>query len=168
MADKEGGSLLAAYRLPDNLFSDAKVTVDVVFMVKKRGSMDWLYHDSVMIDGKNVSINRYFSLNPSHIIGDFKLIEAYGKPTLTCRENGSLDTMTTLMKHLHAFPPKKLPSFEECKDTLEKKLFLIDKEIQSLIMMKKQLTQAKRDMHSIERQFIEKCFQKIPLHALLN
>ena len=165
---KEGGSLLAAYRLPDNLFSDAKVTVDVVFMVKKQGNMDWLYHDSLMVDGENVSINRYFSLNPNHVIGDLKIIEAYGKPTLTCRQSGSLDTMDALMKHLHAFPPKKSLSIEECKATLEKKLFLVNKEIQSLIMKKHQLTQAKRDIHSMEKQFIKKCFEQIPLNALLN
>ena len=32
----EGGNLLAAYRLPDDMFDDAKVTVDVVFLVKEK------------------------------------------------------------------------------------------------------------------------------------
>jgi hypothetical protein len=31
---EEGGTLLAAYRLPDDVFSDAKVCTDIVFLRK--------------------------------------------------------------------------------------------------------------------------------------
>ena len=33
--DQEGGSLLAAYRLPEDLFDNAKVTTDIYFYSKK-------------------------------------------------------------------------------------------------------------------------------------
>lgn len=40
---REGGDLLAAYRLPDDLFADAKVTVDIVFLTKQTTLHKWLY-----------------------------------------------------------------------------------------------------------------------------
>ena len=136
--------------------------------MKQPGNKDWLFHDKIMIDGESAAINRYFSLNPSHIIGDLKIIEAYGRPELTCRQSTTLDTTAVLKKHLQAFPPKKLPSIEECKASLEKKIFLINKQIHALSILKNQATQAKHDIYLMEQQFLKKCFDKVHLNAVLS
>ncbi|MBY0281065.1 MAG: Eco57I restriction-modification methylase domain-containing protein [Alphaproteobacteria bacterium] len=164
---QEGGSLLAAYRLPDNLFDDAKVTVDVVFLVKEARDTDWIHFDKIRIDNELAHINRYFSVNPAHIIGELAIVEAYGRAELTCREGDKLDTCASLLEQLSHFPPKKLPSIDECKDLLAKKLILIDKEIQSLSLIKSQLTYAQRDLQLMERNFLQQCSQKINLDFLL-
>jgi type I restriction-modification system DNA methylase subunit len=39
---QEGGSLVAAYRLPEDLFRDAKVTIDIVFLKKGKTDKTWL------------------------------------------------------------------------------------------------------------------------------
>ena len=36
-----GVGMIAAYRLPDNLFSNAKVTVDIVFLQKAETNIKW-------------------------------------------------------------------------------------------------------------------------------
>ena len=163
----EGGSLLAAYRLPDNLFSDAKVTVDVVFLIKQAGDKDWLSHDEIRINGESATINRYFSLNPNHIIGDLQIIEAYGRPELTCRQSKTSETMTALRQHLEMFPPKKLPSVDECKENLEKKIFLINKQIDKLSILRNRAIQAKLDICLMEKQFLKNCFDKVLLNAVI-
>ena len=40
--DREGGSLITAYRLPEDLFQDAKVTIDLVFLKKGKTDHKWL------------------------------------------------------------------------------------------------------------------------------
>lgn len=165
---KEGGSLLAAYRLPDNLFMDAKVTVDVVFLIKEARDTDWICFDKQRIDNETVFINRYFAANPAHVIGELGVIEAYGRPELTCRSNGKSDTIGSLREHLAWFPPQKLQSIDECKAQLAKRMSLLDKQMQSLARMKNQLTQAQRDLQLMERRFLKDCADKINLNNLLN
>lgn len=165
---QEGGSLLAAYRLPDNLFADAKVTVDVVFLIKEKRETEWLHFDKIQLDNEVGYINRYFSMNPSHVIGDLSMVEAYGRPELTCQANETGDTMSLLRQHLSYFPPRKLPTVEECKLTLAKRIALIDKEIQSLGNVKKQLMQNQRDLQFMERQFLLQCTDKTNLDIHLQ
>ena len=161
---QEGGSLLAAYRLPDNLFADAKVTVDVVFLIKEKRETEWLHFDKIQLDYELGYINRYFSMNPSHVIGDLGMVEAYGRPELTCQASKTGDTISLLREHLSYFPPRKIPSLDECKSSLTQQLVLIDKEIQSLSKLKKQLMQNQRDLQCMERQFLLQCAEKINLH----
>lgn len=157
---QEGGSLLAAYRLPDNLFADAKVTVDVVFLIKEKRETEWLHFDKIQLDYELGYINRYFSMNPSHVIGDLGMVEAYGRPELTCQASKTGDTISLLREHLSYFPPRKIPSLDECKSSLTQQLVLIDKEIQSLSKLKKQLMQNQRDLQCMERQFLLQCAEK--------
>lgn len=160
---KEGGSLLAAFRLPDNLFVDAKVTVDVVFLVKEKGPDDWLYFDRNIIGRERVQINRYFSENPSHIIGELGIVEAYGRPELTCHQQEGEDVIARLRQQLAHFPPKKLPTIEQHKALLAKRLAAMDREIQHLSVMKGKLIQAQRELHMMERNFLQQCDEKIRL-----
>jgi len=88
----EGGRLLQAYRLPDNLFSDAKVTVDLVFIKKDRSAQAAPWQEAVKIEeinGRGIFINEYFLANPQNVLGELKTIDAYGRKILTCRGDQS-------------------------------------------------------------------------------
>lgn len=161
---KEGGSLLAAFRLPDNLFADAKVTVDVVFLIKEPSKLNWVTCEKRWIDRDTVYINRYFLDNPSHVMGKFSLVDAYGRLELTCRqESESQDVFGMLRQQLEFFPPQKLPSIEECKARVAKRLLLIEKKIQSLNQLKQELTEAERHLHLMERQWFKSWSSQINL-----
>ncbi len=164
---QEGGSLLAAYRLPDNLFADAKVTVDVFFLIKEPGDTTWLHLNKMHIDNEITHINRYFSINPSHIIGELGIIEAYGRPELTCRQSNRGDTISLLRQQLSHFPPKKLLTLEECKAKLAERLVLMDKKILSLSRTRNQLLDAQRELQLMERQFLQQCAKKINLDFII-
>lgn len=162
---KEGGSLLAAYRLPDNLFADAKVTVDVIFLIKEKRTDDWLYFDKLKIQGETTYINRYFTSNPSHVIGELGLVEAYGRNELTCRQSKEYDTLHRLNQQLESFPPQKLPTISECKALINRRLQLIDRQIQSLSITKKQLMNTQSEIHLMEKKFMRLCADKINFDA---
>lgn len=165
---QEGGSLLAAYRLPDNLFADAKVTVDVVFLIKEKRSDDWLYFDKLQLQGETTYINRYFSANPSHVIGELGLVEAYGRNELTCSQSKEYDTLDRLSQQLSSFPPQQLPTIRECKELLLKRLELIDKQIHSLSLTKKQLMNTQSELHLMEKQFMRAFANKASFDISLN
>ncbi|PIQ43270.1 MAG: hypothetical protein COV52_02015 [Gammaproteobacteria bacterium CG11_big_fil_rev_8_21_14_0_20_46_22] len=75
----ELAELVAAYRLPNDLFDDAKVTVDVViFQRKDSPNTDWV--NSVLHtldDGTQDSISQYFADHPENIAGELGTYEAY-------------------------------------------------------------------------------------------
>ncbi len=91
IASREGASLLAAYRLPDHLFSEAKVTVDVILLRKAPGSVAWLhakpYHG---VNGERAWLNEYFFANPHHILGELVFYPIYGRQEITCQARGHL------------------------------------------------------------------------------
>jgi type I restriction-modification system DNA methylase subunit len=100
--ENEGGELIAAYRLPDDLFSDAKVTVDIVFLRKgkagkKPHALPWTKTPKIFINGhhKSLALNEYFQSHKHHIIGNLTVTDIYGKNGLTCRKNGN-DTFKIL------------------------------------------------------------------------
>lgn len=165
---QEGGSLLAAYRLPDNLFADAKVTVDVVFLIKEKGATDWLYSDKIRVGNEMSHLNRYFSLNPSHVLGQLDIVEVYGRPELTCKTSKKGDTISLLRQQLAYFPLQKLPTFEECNSSLAQRIISIDQEIKVLLGRKKQLMNAQRDLQCLERQFLLHCSRKMSIEGNLS
>lgn len=66
----DGSALLAAFRLPDDLFSDARVTVDIVFLYKGATDKRWLKTQKKGVGGYKLPINEYFvAQHPEHIIG---------------------------------------------------------------------------------------------------
>ena len=87
---KEGGNLLAAYRLPDNVFKDASVTTDVIFIVKDKLPTKWLKTKPYIINNKTRHINEYYIDNPQNILGKFDIIDVRGKKHLICKANGNL------------------------------------------------------------------------------
>lgn len=158
----EGGSLLAAYRLPDDLFNDAKVTVDVVFLTKQKGAKDWLTVDTKLIDGKWVFISRYFNQNPNNVIGKLATIEAFGRSELTCRK-ASNNVFEVLNSHLSAFPPKKSASLHEIKCNIANRLNAISKEISKLMDERAKLEQAQHQIIAKEQVIAKQFTEAIPL-----
>ena len=74
------GSLLAAFRLPENMFDSAKVTVDIVFFIKnKEPYTDFLNTKKIDVKGHKLQVNQYYIDNPSHIIGNFDTCNMYGE-----------------------------------------------------------------------------------------
>jgi hypothetical protein len=86
--DKEGGSLLAAYRLPEDLFCDAKVTIDIVFLKKGKAGKKWLQTKDVRIGGKSKPLNEYYHLHSHHILGNLEIVPMYERMGLTCKRRG--------------------------------------------------------------------------------
>jgi len=154
---KEGGRLLAAYRLPDDLFCDAKVTVDIVFLTKQSGVTDWLHAEKQFVDGKPLFINRYFIQNPSHIIGKLSAIEAFGRAELTCKHSSQIDTFEALNTQLQAFPPAQLRSLPEYKAMLKQKLDVINAKITQLNKEREELLQVEREIAKQEAVFLRHC-----------
>ena len=67
----EHAELVCAYRLPDSLFADAKVTVDIIIL-RKTDNPDTSWTESVPIaldDGQRFHLSHYFANCPEHIIG---------------------------------------------------------------------------------------------------
>ena len=75
----EVANLVDAYRMPENLFDNAKITVDiVVFQRTSSPKKDWT--DTVFIELPNKErfcIARYFADHPDYIIGKLDTYEAY-------------------------------------------------------------------------------------------
>lgn len=97
----EGGGLLAAYRLPEDLFTDAKITVDVIFLTKGQSDQKWVNTKPIMIDGIRKPLNEYFHQNPAHILGNLKMVDMYDRKGLTCKQNGNtFEAMTEIVNQM--------------------------------------------------------------------
>lgn len=82
--------MIAAYRLPDNLFSNAKVTVDIVFLQKAETNIEWLNTGKITIGNDTKPLNEYFINNPEHILGELRVVPMYDRTGITCKEKGNL------------------------------------------------------------------------------
>ena len=90
LIDQEGGSLLAAYRLPDDLFQNAKVTVDIVFLTKGKTDKAWVSVEDMTVAGYKKPMNIYYHLHSQHILGNLEIVDIYDRKGLTCKRRGSL------------------------------------------------------------------------------
>jgi len=88
--NKSGVNLILAYRLPDNLFADAKITVDLVFLQKIDKTIEWQSTRRKKIGEYSKPMNEYFFNNPHHILGELQIIPMYGRMGITCRSSGDL------------------------------------------------------------------------------
>lgn len=88
---KEGCSLLAAYRLPDNLFNNAKVTVDIIFIIKNKLNTKWQITNPITIGNKTKPINEYYINNQHNILGNLTIVPMYKRTGLTCKGDGDLE-----------------------------------------------------------------------------
>jgi|TARA_R110002167_G_scaffold184717_1_gene385184 predicted RNA methylase len=74
------GSLVAAFRLPDCMFDNAKVTVDIVFFIKdKINDTPFTETKKINVKGHKLNINEYFFNNPEHVLGELNTCNMYGE-----------------------------------------------------------------------------------------
>jgi adenine-specific DNA methylase len=68
----EQAQLLTAYRLPNNLFSDAKITVDIaVFQKQVSLNQEWTKAiKAKLANDEYFYISQYFIENPGHVLGE--------------------------------------------------------------------------------------------------
>ena len=90
--NKSGVNLIFAYRLPDNLFADAKITVDLVFLQKTDKTHEWQATKRKTIGEHSKPINEYFFNNPHHVLGELHIVPMYDRMGITCKSSGDLRT----------------------------------------------------------------------------
>jgi len=85
-----GVNLILAYRLPDNLFADAKITVDLVFLQKADKTHEWQATKRKTIGEHSKPMNEYFFNNPHHVLGELHIVPMYERMGITCKSSGDL------------------------------------------------------------------------------
>ena len=85
-----GVNMVAAYRLPDNLFINAKITVDIVFLHKAIPNIAWQETKDIKIGNYTKRMNEYFIANPDHILGELDVVKMYERMGITCKASGIL------------------------------------------------------------------------------
>ena len=126
---KEGGHLITAYRLPDNLFENAKITIDIVFLRKSHTGVAWTNTKRINIDNMSLPINEFFYDNRNHILGRLAVVDMYQRKGLTCLSKGK--DIETLLKDQLVKPAYKI----NLKQYIQK----IEQSISSLQMLKQSL-----------------------------
>jgi predicted RNA methylase len=99
---KEGASLLAAYRLPDNIFTGARVTTDVIFITKGINTNKWINTKPYKLKNHVKHINEYYINNPRNISGKLDVINVREKTHLVCQSDSNLTNR--LSDALKTFP----------------------------------------------------------------
>ena len=82
--------MLSAYRLPDNLFANAKITVDIVFLQKSITNIAWQKTQNINIGNHNKPITEYFIKNPDNVLGELDIVKMYQRMGITCNSSGIL------------------------------------------------------------------------------
>mgnify|MGYP006077495937 CR=1 FL=1 len=112
---KEGASLVASYRLPDNVFTGARVTTDVIFITKGAYTNKWINTKPYKFKNHVKHINEYYINNPQNILGRLDVINVKEKTHLVCQSDANLadrlnDVLKTFpinLKNLSANPLNK-------------------------------------------------------------
>ncbi len=82
----EGAELLTAFRFPEDMFEDAKVTTDIV-VIKKTGNKNNATFTNVakkVVGDECDYMNTYFMDNPEHVLGTLAIVPMYDRKGLTC------------------------------------------------------------------------------------
>ena len=91
--------LIDAIRLPDNLFSNAKVTVDILFF-RKTGNKKHNFRESIEIEQNQAKefINKFWLENPRRVLGNhvLKWVEAYKRYVPCCTADDSQKVLNYL------------------------------------------------------------------------
>jgi adenine-specific DNA methylase len=117
---REGGDLLSAYRLPDDLFSDAKVTVDVVFLIKRRTGKRWVDAKDICIGGIKKPMNEFFHQYSNRILGNLEIIDMYGRKGLSCKKRG--DTSQLLHDAINNLKHQRLAKISQELASINQKM----------------------------------------------
>ena len=86
-------------RLPDNLFQQATVTVDIIFIRKSGKKIHDIVETTQFVQGMaSDSINKFWVNNPKRVLGKLKLkwVEAYNRYVPTCQTDNKEDVLRYL------------------------------------------------------------------------
>ena len=128
--------LVCAYRLPENLFQNAKVTVDLV-VFKRKGDDSlftntsilksrWQYVSKIELDsGQQFYLSQYYIDNPKHIIGELSFYEMWlqnanrMRSGLCCKGDLNLvkQKLPKLIDKLSNLPVSKSPILNQQNNT---------------------------------------------------
>jgi len=109
--------LISSFRLPDNMFDNAKVTVDIVFFQKttnKNIGYDFLNTKPYKAKGKDYPLNEYYHNNKGNILGDIDTAFVYGE-RVALTVSSSLNKEQTYLR-LNAKLDRLKPIYEAKKD----------------------------------------------------
>jgi type I restriction-modification system DNA methylase subunit len=136
----EGGSLVAAFRLPDNLFQNATVTIDMIFLKKSISDIRWIEAKPIREGKKFAFINQYFLDNPDNIIGDIEFYDIYNRTEITCRSKYD-DIYFELPKKISKLFPtdKDNLKIHKSRQTIKKYIQIVESKIHSLSIELKKL-----------------------------
>lgn len=131
--------LIDAVRLPDNLFNQAKVTVDVVFF-RKTGKKIHNFTESVAFEyeGRREMVNEFWKANPHRILGNLTLkwVEAYKRYVPCCITDNKAKILNYLVNCKFDF--NTLNNYQEILNPLWEKqdqnVFDIPEEEQNLLI----------------------------------
>ena len=155
---KEGGALVAAYRLPENLFDDAIVTVDIVFLQKTKTNINWLNAERITHGDKQAFINQYFLERRENILGEIEFFDIYGRNEITCKGDG--DVFSKLDEKAAAFSARMLKTKNVSGDNsrvlqslaaINKKIATIREDCKKLIGVKSEIDQLSRMLANLQK-----------------
>jgi predicted RNA methylase len=153
-----GGYLITAFRLPDNLFADAKITVDIVFLGKQPTSHAWINTKIIAFEEYNKPINEYYINHPENILGELKVVDMYERKGIACkRTEGFKEFLVAACK---AIPKNYLQSHHQSKtnskDTIvgrvEKLVVLLQKKKSEYETARKTYTRIGNEIENILAQ----------------
>lgn len=139
---REGGSLLAAYRLPDDIFSGAKITIDIIFLTKGRANNKWLKAKDITIGSLSKPINEYFHHHSHHILGNLEIIPMYERKGLACKRRGDINYLLA-----QTLKDKAQASLAN----LSSSLFEVEQAMEDLKVKKQQLLSAYGERRNLAR-----------------
>ncbi len=148
-----GAKLVAAFRLPDDCFQDAKVTVDVVFFTKELNAdqreLPWQKAVYQPVNGYRLPINEYYVQHPDHVLGKLKATMIHGRKALTCQRTvDPLEKIHSLPAAVAVKPPQAMN-----KTVLDKQLAIINQKIETLAYQKRALLDIKEKMAALKATF---------------
>lgn len=144
----DGGQLLAAYRLPEDCFYNAKITVDIVFMTKGKSNLpEWRRSVYRKFDGGRQAINEYFIENPANVLGKMTIIDMYGRKGLACKR--LYDPYPVLSEKLNQLPTL---TTEKAANSFNIDCYIdkLNNRINQLIEKRQSLLQAKLTLHELQ------------------
>jgi hypothetical protein len=149
--------------LPENVFQNAKVTTDIIFITKNKLSTKWQKTKPITIANQTKQINEYYINNPNNILGKLNIIPIYERTGLVCQEDGNL--IQKLKSKLEELP-KNLIQTQNVKHLMPDLIHnnwksIIEKSNHKLGFKENNII--KSNAPDIQINFVEACYNNNPL-----
>jgi hypothetical protein len=149
--------------LPENVFQNAKVTTDIIFITKNKLSTKWQKTKPITIGNQTKQINEYYINNPQNILGKLNIIPIYERTGLVCQEDGNL--IQKLKSKLEELP-KNLIQTQNVKHLMPDLIHnnwksIIEKSNHKLGFKENNII--KSNAPDIQINFVETCYNNNPL-----